>query len=417
MYLSTMRAADAARTAAGGAGEAVRRGRVPATVVALGIVSFVTDASAEMITAVLPMYLVYGLGLGYLQVGALDGLYTGATALLRLAGGYAADRLNRPKAVAVAGYGVSALTRLGFPLAGGSLAGISACVAADRAGKGVRTAPRDAMITLATPAPDLGRAFGVHRALDTAGALLGPLLAFGLLALLPGAFDAVFTVSFCLGAIGVLVLVFFVRQPGRAAAQRAATSLRAGVSVALRPGVRSLVLAAALLGLLTVGDMFLYVALQRQAGLPNTVLPLLPLGTAGTFMLAAIPLGRVGDRVGRWRLFLAAHVLLIGAYLLVAGGVTGWFTAGAVLLLHGLFYAGTDGVLMASAGPLVPEELRATGLAVVQTAQALARALGAVGFGVATAAAGARPAFAVCAALLAAAVLVAAKIRRMGVAS
>jgi MFS family permease len=193
------------------------------------------------------------------------------------------------------------------------------------------------------------------------------------------------------------------------------------VAVALRPGIRSLVLVASMLGLLTVGDMFLYVALQRQAGLPNTVLPLLPLGTAGTFMLAAVPGGRFADRAGRWRLFLAAHVLLAGAYLLVAGGLAdglaGWFTAGAVLLLHGLFYAASDGVLMASAGPLVPEELRATGLAVVQTAQALARAVGAVGFGIATATAGARPAFGVFAVLLAAAVLVAARVRRVGVRS
>ncbi|WP_238176619.1 MFS transporter [Kribbella albertanoniae] len=402
-----MRAADSAR--AGAVKHGLRRGRVPVTVVALGIVSFVTDASAEMITAVLPMYLIYGLGLGYLQLGALDSLYTGATALLRLAGGYAADRLNRPKAVAVAGYGVSALTRLGFPLAGGSLAGISTCVAIDRAGKGVRTAPRDAMITLATPTAELGRAFGVHRALDTAGALLGPLIAFGLLALLPGGYDAVFMVSFCLGAIGVLVLIFFVRQPGRAAARLPA--LRAGLRVALQPRVRSLVLAAGLLGLLTVGDMFLYVALQRQAGLPTSMLPLLPLGTAGTFMLAAIPLGRFADRFGRWRMFLAAHVLLAGAYLLVAGGIKGWVVAGAVLLLHGLFYAASDGVLMASAGPLVPEELRATGLAVVQTAQALARAVGALGFGIATAAAAARPVFGVFAVLLVAGVFLAARMR------
>ncbi|TDD60250.1 MFS transporter [Kribbella antibiotica] len=409
MYLSTMRAGDTAR--AGTAGQRLRHGRVPGTVVALGIVSFVTDASAEMITAVLPMYLIYGLGLGYLQLGALDGLYTGATALLRLAGGYAADRLNRPKAVAIAGYGVSALTRLGLPVAGGSLAGISTCVAIDRAGKGVRTAPRDAMITLATPAKNLGRAFGVHRALDTAGALLGPLIAFGLLSLLPGDYNAVFMVSFCLGTIGVLVLVFFVRQPHREAARRAATSLKAGVRVALRPGVRSLVVAAALLGLMTVGDMFLYVALQRQADLPTAVLPLLPLGTAGTFMLAAIPLGRFADRFGRWRMFLAAHVLLAGAYLLVAGGIKGWVVAGAVLLLHGLFYAASDGVLMASAGLMVPAELRATGLAVVQTAQALARAVGAVGFGVATAAAGARPAFGAFAVLLVVGVLLIARTR------
>ncbi len=419
MYLSSMRSADATRpadpavpAAAAATAEPVRRFRVPATVVALGIVSFVTDASAEMVTAILPMYLMYGLSLGYLQLGAVDGLYTGASALLRLGGGYAADRLDRPKAVATTGYALSALTKLGFPLAGGSLAGLSGVVAVDRAGKGIRTAPRDALITLATPAEGLGRAFGVHRALDTAGALLGPLIAFGLLAALPGAYDTVFTTSFCLAVTGVLVLVFFVRQPARAAAGRAAVNLRAGLGVASQPGVRRLVLAAALLGLLTVGDMFLYVALQRQAALPRTVLPLLPLGTAATFMLAAIPLGRVADRVGRWRLFLAGHLLLIAAYLLVASNWTGWVLAGAILLLHGLFYAASDGVLMACAGPLVPEPLRATGLAVVQTAQALARALGAVAFGAWTASGGARPAFTGFAVLLAIAVLAGTRIYR-----
>lgn len=400
MYLSTVRAADAARPTGRVAS------RVPATVVALGIVSFVTDASAEMVTAILPMYLIYGLGLGYLQVGALDGLYIGATALLRLGGGYAADRLNKPKAVAVSGYGLSALTKLGFPLAGGSLGGISGLVAVDRAGKGIRTAPRDAMITLATPGPDLGRAFGVHRALDTAGALLGPLLAFGLLAALPGAYDTVFVTSFCLGAIGVLVLVFFVRQPARA------PKTRRGVGFAFHPGVRRLVLAAGLLGLVTVGDMFLYVALQRHAGLPTAVLPLLPLGSAVTFMLAAVPLGRLADRVGRWRLFLAAHCVLLGAYLLIASGLSGWLVAAAVLVLHGLFYAGSDGVLMATAGPLVPEAVRSTGLAVVQTAQALARAGGALAFGVGAAVIGAQPTFIAFAVLLPAAVLVGARLVR-----
>ncbi len=88
------------------------------TVVALGVVSLLTDMSAEMVTAVLPMYLMYGLGLGFLQLGMIDGLYTGATALLRLGGGYAADRLGRPKLVAGTGYGLSAVTKLGFPAVG-----------------------------------------------------------------------------------------------------------------------------------------------------------------------------------------------------------------------------------------------------------------------------------------------------------
>ncbi|MEV8375062.1 MFS transporter [Kribbella sp. NPDC056861] len=350
------------------------------TVIALGLVSLVTDASAEMVTAILPLYLMYGLGLGFLQLGALDALYTGATAVLRLAGGHLADRLGRPKAVAIAGYGLSALTKLGLPAVGGSLAGLSSVIAVDRAGKGIRTAPRDALISLSTPVEDLGRAFGVHRALDTAGALLGPLLGFAIIAAIPGSYDVVFSTSFCLAAIGVLILVFFVTQP-RTLVSKAAVSVRAGLAAATAPELRRLIIAAGLLGLVTVGDMFLYFSVQRTAGLPPAVLPLLPLGTALTFMLAAIPFGRLADRIGRWKLFLVGHGLLLGAYLLIAADAEGRVVAAAVLLLHGLFYAASDGVLMAYAGPLIPASLRATGMAVVQTAQAVARAAGALAFG------------------------------------
>lgn len=339
-----------------------------------------TDASAEMVTAILPLYLMYGLGLGYLQLGALDALYTGATALLRLAGGHVADRLGRPKAVAIAGYGLSALTKLGLPAVGSSLSGLSSVIAVDRAGKGIRTAPRDALISLSTPVEDLGRAFGVHRALDTAGALLGPLIGFAIIAAIPGGYDVVFSTSFCLAAIGVLILVFFVTQQ-RTVVSKAAVSVRAALAAATAPDLRRLIVAAGLLGLATVGDMFLYFSVQRTAGLPPAVLPLLPLGTALTFMLAAIPFGRLADRIGRWRLFLVGHGLLVGAYLLIASDAQGRLAAAAVLLLHGLFYAASDGVLMAYAGPLIPAPLRATGMAVVQTAQALARAAGALAFG------------------------------------
>ncbi|MFI7317116.1 MFS transporter [Streptomyces venezuelae] len=422
---------------------------MPATVLALGMVSLLTDASAEMVTAILPVYLMYGLGIGYLQLGALDALYTGATSLFRLAGGYAADRLGRPKAVAACGYGISAATKLGLPLVGASTGGIGLLLAADRTGKGIRTAPRDTLITLATPETQLGRAFGVHRAMDTVGALLGPLLAFAVLLAVPGDFDTAFLVSFCLAAVGVLMLVLYVgpdrpgcrdRSKGRdrpggpydleaptrslgAATQGTSACDVHGVGDARGARVRGLrecltslrdsasrrvVLAAALLGLTTVGDMFFYVALQQRMELSPRLLPLLPVGTALVFMTAAIPLGRTADRIGRWRLFLLGHVLLLCGYLLVAGAPSVWphgatVAAATVLALHGLFYAATDGVLMAYIGPTVPVRVRTSGLAVVQTAQALARAGGAAAFGATAALCGLGTAFGVfaCALLLA----------------
>ncbi|MFI6497403.1 MFS transporter [Nonomuraea typhae] len=391
MYVSTIRAPGARRL-----------GRVPSTVVALGLVSFFTDVSAEMVAAFLPMYLLYGVGAGYLHLGVLDGLYTGAGAVLRLAGGHLADRTSRPKAVALAGYALSAGAKLLFPLAGGSLPGVGAAVAVDRAGKGLRTAPRDALITAAAPPRLLSTAFGVHRTLDTAGALLGPVLAFALVAAAGSAYDAVFGVSFCLALVGVLVLACFVRdsRPPPGAGPR--VSVRDGWRLLREPSVRRVAVFAACLGLGTAGDAFLFVAVQRQSGLASGALPLLPLATSLVFLAAAVPVGRLADRVGGWRVFLAGHALLALAYLLLGAGgmLPAWPAAAGVLVLHGLFYAATDGVLMACLAPRLPERLRASGLALVQTGQAVARMGGAICFGALAAGQGLPGTFALfCAAL------------------
>jgi len=184
-------------------------GQVGGTVIAMGAVSFLTDASAEMVTAVLPLFLILQVGLTPLQYGVVDGVYQGATVLVRLVGGYLADRWRRPKIVCTVGYGLSAVTKLGL-LGVGSAASTSFVLAVDRAGKGIRTAPRDAVIAAASRPALLGRAFGVHRTLDTAGAMLGPLLAFLVLLAVPGGYHPVFVVSFGVAVLGVAVLVLFV---------------------------------------------------------------------------------------------------------------------------------------------------------------------------------------------------------------
>ncbi|MFF2818907.1 MFS transporter [Kitasatospora cineracea] len=409
MYLATTgRRPDAPSRPRTGAGR-----RVPGTVLALGAVSLVTDVSSEMVTAVLPLYLVLGLGLSPLQFGFLDGLFNGATALVRLLGGRLADRGGgRHKAVAGAGYLLSALSRLGLLLAGGAATGIAAALAADRLGKGVRTAPRDALISLSTPPADLGRAFGVHRAMDTTGALLGPLAAFAVLWAAADAYDAVFAVSFATGLLGVLVLVLFVRDGAGAGtpAGPAARADRPTVRQLLRePALRRITGAAALLGAATVGDSFLYLLLQRVLGLPPEVFPLLPLGSAACYLLLAVPAGRLADRTGRRAPFLAGHLALLAGYLLLLVPA-GWATLALVLVLLGVFYAATDGVLMALAGPVLPAAGRAGALAVVQTGQALARLVGAAGFGAAWTWWGTRPALAAAALALAAALLAARRV-------
>ncbi|WP_424183333.1 MFS transporter [Actinokineospora sp. G85] len=359
---------------------APRASRVPTTVYLLGTVSLLTDISAEMVTAFLPVYVIFSLQMSYLQLGLLDGVYTGATAVLRLVGGYWADRVHRHKAVAVVGYGLSAVTKLVFPAVGASTLGLGGVLAVDRAGKGLRTAPRDAMISLVTAPDKLGSAFGVHRTMDTIGALIGPLATFAVLTWLTTSPGPIFAISFCFGLVGLIVLVAFVRQPPLQRV-KGAVSPRALAGLLRLRGVRRTTTAAALLGLATISDAFVFVVLQRAAGVSPTWLALMPVGTALTFLLAATPLGRFADRVGRWRVFFAGHVLLLAVYLLLLGPFSGLPLVLLTVALHGLFYAATDGVLMAHGATLVPEHLRAGGLSIVQTGQALARFASSVGFG------------------------------------
>ncbi|MER5887961.1 MFS transporter [Streptomyces sp. NPDC001941] len=408
MYVADSRSTPATAAPAARSTRSGRRSALAPTVFALGTVSLVTDVSSEMVTAVLPLYLVAGLGLSPLGFGLLDGVYNGASALVRLVGGHLADRGGRHKPVAVLGYGLSALCKPLLLLAG-SLPAIAAVLAVDRTGKGLRTAPRDALISLASPGESRGRAFGVHRAMDTAGALLGPLVAFLILRQAVDGYDAVFTVSFCVALLGVLVLLLFVpSRPARPAPARATAegqgapraSLKAALALLRVREVRRLALCAVLLGLATVSDSFVYLLLQRRLGVSDRWFALLPLGTAAAFLLLAVPLGRLADRVGGWRVFLGGHVALLCVYAALLTGWRGDALPYLVLALHGAFYAATDGVLMAAAAGPVPAELRSSGLALVQTGQALARFACSIGFGAAWTAWGDRTALGTATALL-----------------
>ncbi|MCQ9130452.1 MFS transporter [Streptomyces hilarionis] len=391
MYLADSRGAAAATAPDSGPGR--RPAAVPATVLALGAVSLITDVSSEMVTAVLPLYVITGLGLSPLGFGLLDGINNGVGALVRLAGGHLADRGGRRhKAVAGLGYGLSALCKPLLLLAH-TLPAISAVLAADRTGKGLRTAPRDAMISLATAPEHRGRAFGVHRAMDTTGALLGPLAAFAVLRATVDGYDAVFAVSGCAAALGVLVLVLFVPRhaTGATAAIPAPSArrpeprptLRDALGLLRRPRLRRLTVCATLLGLTTVSDSFLYLLLQRDGDLPAHLFPLLPLGTAAVFLTLAVPVGVLADRVSRRRLFLAGHGLLLAGYGLVLSPWHGVPAVIAVLVLHGAFYAATDGVLAAATAGAVPPQHQGAGQALVGTGQALARFACSLAFGAA----------------------------------
>jgi MFS family permease len=359
------------------------REHVGRTVFLLGATSLLTDVSSEMVSTILPIYIVFALGATPLQFGIIDGIYQGATALMRLLAGVAADRKGRHKPVAVAGYAISAVCKLALLLVGSSLAALSAVVYADRVGKGIRTAPRDALISLSVHPKALGAAFGVHRAMDTAGAMLGPLLAFGLLEAAPRRYDAIFVVSFCFAIVGVAVITLLVRDeraaPANPPSRRAAMGRAMGL---LRvPAFRNLTLAAGGLGLATLSDGFLYLGLQDRIGFAPRYLPLLFVGTAVVFMVLAVPMGRLADRVGRGRVFVGGYVLLLCVYSSLLVSSISPFALVLYLTAFGVFYAATDGVVMALAGALLPEELRASGMGLLTAVVASSRLFGAILFG------------------------------------
>jgi MFS family permease len=379
---------------------------IPRTVVLLGLTSLLTDVSSEMVSAILPLYLVYAAGFSPLALGVVDGLYRGAAAIAALASGFAADRRRRHKEIASLGYGLSAVCKLALVVAGGAVGAIGAIVMLDRVGKGIRTAPRDALISLSTSPATLGAAFGVHRAMDTTGAMLGPLIAFGLLALAPLAFTSVFLVSFCFAIAGLGVIVLLVPRRSARAAAEPGPSIRAAATLLTVPRFRALVVAASLLGIATISDAFLYLAMQRHLDLAPAAFPLLFVGSSLAYMLLAVPIGRLADRVGRGRILVAGYALLLPVYASLLAPSAGLPALIVGLGLVGASYAATDGVLAALASATLEPEVRGSGLAVVTTATNVARLLASVGFGALWTFAGLNTAILVCGAALTVALLV-----------
>jgi MFS family permease len=362
--------------------------RVAGTVVLLGLVSMLTDISSESVNAVLPIYITSTLGMSALAYGFIDGIYQGVSALVRILGGWIADRSDHPKWVAVVGYLTSAISRV-FLLPAASFAGITAIITAERLGKGLRTAPRDTLITTSSPPSALGRAFGVHRMLDTLGALIGPLMAFAIIGIVvPGDFHVVFVASLAFAVMGVALLILIVPdlRPRRQLALSGEFSTtpsreRPSWQHFKDPHFLRLISCAALLGLFTVGDGFLYLELSERDSMATKYFPLLYVGTNFAYLVLAIPFGRLADRIGRARVFSGGQVLLLVAYLCAGGPLGGAALSMGCLVFLGAYYAATDGVLAAMASSVTPVSIRASSIATAQTAVALARFASSIGFG------------------------------------
>lgn len=358
--------------------------RVSSVVLALGVVSMLTDISSESVTAILPLYITGVIGLSTIAYGFIEGIYQGISAMVRIAGGWAADRGDQPKWIAFFGYAVSAVARVGLLFAT-SFAAIATVLAIDRLGKGVRTAPRDALVAAVSEPENLGRSFGVHRMLDTIGAALGPLVAFVILLLIPDGYSVVFVVSLAFAVLGVAVLGIIVPNRRPRAESATATGAEARERFQWRQlkdsRLRRLLVVSALLGILTIGDGFIYLVLQSRSDFAAEWFPLLYVGTNAVYLALSVPLGRLADRLGRSRVFIAGYLALLVAYLSAAIPIAGVGVTVLCLVMLGVFYAATDGVLSALATQFTPPGSTASGIAAAQTVVAVSRLVASTGFG------------------------------------
>ena len=336
------------------------RGRVPPTVWALGMVSLCMDVSSETIHSLLPVFLVSALGASTEMVGLIEGVAEATAMVTRVFSGALSDWLGRRKALAVAGYGVAALTKPFFALATG-VGMVFGARFVDRIGKGIRGAPRDALVADVTPPELRGAAFGLRQSLDTVGAFLGPLAAVALMALFHGSFRAVFWVACLPAAAAVAVLVVAVREPAVERKPRALPFSRRELATL---GRRFWWVAAAgtAFTLARFSEAFLLLRAE-SVGVAAGYVPLVLVAMNIAYTAVAYPAGRLSDRFGRRGPLALGLAVLIGADLTLAAASTPLaVAAGAVL--WGVHMGLTQGLFAALVADAAGARLRATAFGV-----------------------------------------------------
>jgi MFS family permease len=331
---------------------------IPGSVWALGLVSLFMDLSSEMIHALLPLYLVTVLGTSTLTVGIIEGIAEATASITKIFSGALSDYLGKRKWLAALGYGLAAFTKPVFPMAS-SIAWLTAARFVDRIGKGIRGAPRDALVADLTPADLRGTAFGLRQSLDTVGAVLGPLAAIVFMAAFAGNFTTVFWIAVVPAFISLAIIVFGVREPDR---PLNAQPVRSPFS---RTELRRLdarywvvVGVSAIFTLARFSEAFLLLRAQ-SVGLDVTIVPVVMVVMNVVYTASAWPAGALSDRNGRYGVLIVGFGLLILADLVLALGnsVTTVMIGVAVWGLHmGL----TQGLLAALVADTAPPELRGT---------------------------------------------------------
>jgi MFS family permease len=331
---------------------------IPAGVWVLGFVSMLMDISSEMIHALLPVYLVTVMGASMVTVGIIEGLAEATASMTKIFSGALSDRLGRRKWLAAAGYGLAAFTKPVFPLAP-SVGWLVAARFVDRIGKGIRGAPRDALVADLSPAELRGASFGLRQSLDTVGAFTGPLLAIALMWWTSDDFTAVFWCAILPGFLALALIVFAVREPDR---PRALRTVRNPLSLAeiglLGPAFWWVVAVASVFTLARFSEAFLVLRAQN-VGLPIVLVPAVLVAMNLVYALSAYPAGVLSDRIGRTAMLAGGIVLLIAADLVLAA-LPSIYGVALGVVLWGLHMGLTQGLLAALVADTAPAELRGT---------------------------------------------------------
>ena len=343
---------------------------IPKGVWALGFVSMLMDISSEMIHALLPIYMVTVLGASVLTVGIIEGIAEATAAIVKVFSGALSDWLGRRKGLAVLGYGLAAFTKPIFPLA----SGISWLIAArffDRIGKGIRGAPRDALVADLAPPEMRGASFGLRQSLDTIGAFIGPLLAILIMLATANSFVTVFWIAVIPAFLSFLLIVFVVREPDRPTGLRQMKSplsraelSRLGVDYWWVVGI------ASVFTLARFSEAFLILRTQ-SVGLPIALVPAVMVLMNVVYSLSAYPAGVLSDRMDRHTILIVGLVLLIVADVIL-GYSTGVLGVAMGVVLWGLHMGLTQGLLATLVADTAPAELRGTAYGMLNLVTGLA---------------------------------------------
>lgn len=315
------------------------------------------DISSEMIHSLLPLFLVGTLGVSVLAVGVIEGIAESTALISKVFSGALSDYLGRRKGLAVLGYAMGALTKPVFALADG----VGVVVAArfiDRVGKGIRGAPRDALVADLTPAAIRGAAFGLRQSLDTIGAFVGPLLATALMLLWANDFRAVFWVAVMPGLLAVFLLAIGIREPARATPARTVNPIRREALARMGKAYWGVVGIGAVFTLARFSEAFL-VLRASQIGVPTAWVPLVMVAMNLVYAASAYPFGKLSDAISH-RTLLALGLVVLVASDLVLAWASSWSLLGLGVALWGVHMGMTQGLLAAMVADTAPEELRGT---------------------------------------------------------